>query len=368
MLRGNTYSLSYELYGPTYINESMLNEGITDGLLKDGIQFLVSGAAEYGLGGITLPAYGAGLAIGPAVETIVDSMFAAESIKSAIDAFNSVNAMFGEYKELIQNAYEAYDVANLENYYDSLKDIVQRGFKDMMPEGMADKFEEKIEGFKNVLKKIIKGIIEPIKSGIKLVVPDATLSLAAAKFIQELLEKLAENAFTMFAEGVNQFETLKNFLADPDKAIDFFKDIFQQLSEMLENGAKKIDDKGWASSMLSYGPSGAFIIKKLGPAGLNKASDLLKSTAPTIVEIISKVLKVIIPMMITALALFQIVMKGDYMSDETDEEVDDLEDKSEDKKDASNESKLHPYNKVMTESRLRKIIRSEIIVQAHHTR
>ena len=366
MLKGSTYSLSYEIYGPVYLKEELLKEGFTDGLLKDGIQYLVSGAAEYGLGAITLPAAGAGLAVGPTVETIVDSLFAAEEIASAIDAFNSVQASFGEWKKIIQAAYEAYDMNNLENYYDSLKTIVKKGFKELMPEDMAEKFEEKVEQFKETLQGLLKKVIEPIKSGIKLIIPDATISLAVAKFVQELLEKLAENAFSMFAEGVEQFEMLKNFLADPSSAVNFFKDIFQQLADLLVEAGDKIEDKSWVSSMLQFGAGGAVIVKKLGPKGLRKGSELLKSAAPTIVDLIDKVLTVVIPMMITTLALFQIVMKGDYLTDEEDESDEDTN--TEESEEETTTESIYNRGLVLKESELREIIRHTIIVQSRNTR
>ena len=366
MLVGTTYSLNYEIYGPVFLKEELLKEGITDGLLKDGLQFLVSGAAEYGLGAITLPAAGAGLAVGPTVETIVDSMFAMEEIKAAVDTFNSVKQTFGEWKDIIQAAYEAYDMDNLEGYYESLKGIVKKGFKELIPEDMADKFEEKVEQFKETLQKMISKIIEPIKSGIKLVVPDATASLAVAKFVQSLLENVAENAFSLFAEGIEKFETLKDFLADPSTAKDFFKDIFQQLGTLMTDAADKIEDKSWASSLLQFGAGGAVIVKKLGPKGLQKGEELLKAAAPTIVEIIDTVLTLVIPMMITGLGLFQIVMKGDYLSEDDEEDVDDaVEDSGET---TQEESFVRTSSLVLNESELRKIIRHTIIVQSRNTR
>ena len=279
MILGNTYSLRYEVYGPTYINEGLLTEGITDGLLKDGIQFLVSGAAEYGLGAITLPAAGAGLAIGPTVETLVDSMFAAEEIKSAIDTINTIESTVGEYQNMIQDAFDAYDMENLEGYYESLKIIVKTGFNDLLPEDMAEKFEEKVKKFKEVLEGMIKKIMDPIKAGLKIVIPDATLSLAVAKFVQELLQNLTENAFSLFATGISKFTMLQDFLTNPSRAIDFFKDIFTQLEALLGEAAVKIEDKSWTSSMLTFGPGGALIVKKLGP--LMERKEFIESVTDT---------------------------------------------------------------------------------------
>ena len=84
-------------YEPANLSEALLREGMTDGLFKDAVQFIVGAAAEYGLGTVTLPAAGAGLAVGPTVETIVDAAFAAESVASTVSAVSNVGSMMKEY-------------------------------------------------------------------------------------------------------------------------------------------------------------------------------------------------------------------------------------------------------------------------------
>ena len=118
--------------------------------------------------------------------------------------------------------------------------------------------------------------------------------------------------------------------------------------------------------MLQFGAGGAVIVKKLGPKGLQKGEELLKAAAPTIVEIIDTVLTLVIPMMVTGLGLFQIVMKGDYLSEDDEEDVDDALEGSEET--TQEESLVRGSALVLNESQLRKIIRHTIIVQARNTR
>ena len=71
-------------------------------------------------------------------------------------------------------------------------------------------------------------------------------------------------------------------------------------------------------------------------------------------------------MMITGLGLFQIVMKGDYLSEDDEEDVDDaVEDSGET---TQEESFVRTSSLVLNESELRKIIRHTIIVQSRNTR
>lgn len=320
MLNSNNYSLQYEIYGPYYLREGLLNEGITSSLVKDGIQFLVAGAAEYGLGAVTLPAAGAGLAVGPTIETMVDSLFAAEEIKTAIDTFESIKSDFGKYKDLMSKAYESYDPSDFGSFYTALSKLVQKGFEELLSKGTKEKLDDVVEELKEVIQKIIDACIKPIKAGIKLIIPDATISLAAAVFIENILKDAAENAFSLFTKGVAKFEMLKDFLSNPKKCIDFFKDVFEQLVAMIQKGADYIEKASWMKMIMATGGS-AIAIKKLGPAGLKKAADVIKKSAPTIVEMISKVLKVVLPMMVTSLALFQILIKGDYKKSEDEDEA-----------------------------------------------
>ena len=73
------------------LNEALLTEDLDGDSVKDAIQFVVSAGAEYGLGALTLPAAGAGLAVGPTVETMVDSAFAAEEIASGVQAVKGIS-------------------------------------------------------------------------------------------------------------------------------------------------------------------------------------------------------------------------------------------------------------------------------------
>lgn len=319
-------------YGPQSLNEALLQEGITDGLFKDAVQFIVSGAAEYGLGAVTLPAAGAGLAVGPTVETVVDAAFAAESVASTVSAVANVGSMMKEYGALWDEAVAAYG-GDLKSYYQTLIKIIQKAITDIGAKAgdAIDKVAEKLQGG---LEKLIGKLVDALKSGIKLVIPDATISVVAAKAFQTAMEALANNAFDLLVSAVEKVDMLKKFVADPSVAVDFFRDIFDQVTQLMIDAGKKLNDMGWAEAIMKGGLGGGAILKKLGPEGLQKAADALSKQAPKVLDVIDQVLTVLVPTAITAVALFQAMITGEWKEgmDKEGEEKKGEEKKAEEKK------------------------------------
>ena len=301
-----------------YLSESILNEGLDSGMVKDGIQFIVGAAAEYGLGTVTLPAAGAGLAVGPTVETIVDALFAAEEVAGTVSAVSSIGSKLGEYGDLWNEATTAYG-GDLDSYYETLVKIVRQALDDLgkKAEGKVEDIAEKLAG---AIEKLISRLVGALKLGIKLIIPDATIGLAAAKAFEEGLEALSENAFDLLAGAVSKVKMLKDFVSDPSIAVDFFKDVFTQVVELMLDGAKKLEDMSWVKAIMAGGVAGGPALKKLGPAGLEKAAKIIKDKMPGILKIIDSVLTVLIPTAITAVGLFQILMSGDWKKEGEDED------------------------------------------------
>ena len=145
-----------ELYGPYNLEQELLAEGFDKSTVKGIIQFVISGAAEYGLGAITLPAAGSGLAVGPVCETLVDSFFALDSIRGALQIYDNAQQMLEDYKALWDNCINSYDPKNLKGYYDAMVALIQKAvgdFFDAAGEGTAEAVTEKIEEIER-LKKI----------------------------------------------------------------------------------------------------------------------------------------------------------------------------------------------------------------------
>tara|TARA_B100000519_G_scaffold203338_1_gene225717 strand:+ start:1566 stop:2732 length:1167 start_codon:yes stop_codon:yes gene_type:complete len=303
------------------LKEQLILEGLGQDALKDGVQFLVGAAAEYGLGAITLPAAGAGLAVGPTVETSLDSLFAAESVASTVAAIANISSMAGDFEGMIRDAIAAYDVRNLGNYYNHLRKVVKEGLKMAGKSAIkaADDFVEKLKG---VVEEIIQNITGAIKDGIKLVIPDATIGTAVATAFGELLEKVSENAYSIAKTIIGKSDMLMDFLADPGVARDFFEDLFGQVIKLMREGAKKIEDasflekaaavSGVTAVTVGGGLIPAVALATLGPTGLEKGADMFESALPGLLKTVESILKVVIPTAITALGIYQILMKEEY--------------------------------------------------------
>ena len=317
------YSIRAQLIHRTTLNEALLQEGIGKGMVKDAIQFVVSAGAEYGLGGVTLPAAGAGLAVGPAVETMVDSLFVADEIASAVETVQNVATKLGEFGELWTEARSAYS-GDLKSYYKVLVKTIKKAL-DVLGKSGADAVEDIASKLKKIVEDLINSLVQSLKAGIKLVIPDATLGLAAAKVFEQGLQSLSENAFDLLIKAINKVDLLKDFVSDPTIAVDFFKDVFEQVIELMHSGAKKLEDVSWWKAVLAAGPVGSVALKKLGPTGLESAAEQIKDKMPFILKVISGVLTVIVPTAITAVGIFQILIREDWKSDESSEESEEKE-------------------------------------------
>ena len=307
------------------LSRRLVLEGIQEDLLKDAVQYLAAASAEYGLGAISMPAAGAGLAVGPTVETVVDSLFAAEDIASTLQGIRNIQEMGGQFADLYKQAINAYNPANLGNFYRVLSTIIQKTLKlagtttQAFVTDTADKLREAVE---SVIAKLV-GVIE---QGVKIVIPDATIGLAAAKSLSALLMKVNENAFTLAAQGIKRIDILDKFVSDPSIAIGFFEDIIGQVITLMRDASKSLDEMGFfqraagaslatvASAGMLAGP--AMAVATLGPYGLEKAADALEAQLPNILNVVDMVLNIAVPSMLTCLAIYQILLKRDYLDKE----------------------------------------------------
>ena len=308
-------------YSRLLTEEALLSEGlVSQDTIKDAIQYVLGASAEYGLGGVTLPAAGAGLAVGPAVETVVDSLFTVEEVASTVNAISNAKDMVGEYADLVSDAYAAYDPGNFKGFYNKLVMIVKRVLKTFKK--AAKSIDKVVKEIKEALQSMIEAIVRPIEQAIKFVIPEATIGTAAAKAVGAALQSLADNAYSLITGAIAKVEMLQNFVANPSSAMSFFTDVVDQLIELLRSAADKIENAGTAKSFLAIaaatvttagaGLIPALLTKGLGPKAFRTAASMLEKYKPQLLKLVDKILNVVIPYAMTCLALFQIFMKGDY--------------------------------------------------------
>ena len=91
-------------------NLDLLTEGMAADLAQDAIQFAVGAAAEYGIGGaIAVGTFGAGTAVGPAVETAVDAAFAAKEVAATIEAVSAAAKNAGDFAKMLKEAIDGLE-------------------------------------------------------------------------------------------------------------------------------------------------------------------------------------------------------------------------------------------------------------------
>lgn len=312
----------------SYIRQQLvIQEGaVSDAVANQALQWLVGAAAEYGLGGVTLPAGGAGVAVGPAAETVSDTVFAVEGVASAVAAVGKVGDELGEFSETFQKALTSYSGSDWDGYYDSLKAMTQQGIG-LIGEKAEKGVEEVAEAITDALKKMVQKLIGAVNKGIKVVIPDATIGAATAAGIESIVMAAAENAYSLLTTAIEEVEIFSNFVANPGDAVNFFESILQQLVDMVNRLVTKIrnasiTDK--AKALALFGPAGGTLVLKLGDDGFEKIAQFIEKQTPIILDVIEKTLTVLVPAVITAIAFLQILLSGDWKPEAgSDEKVEE---------------------------------------------
>ena len=143
--------------------DTLLTEGMAADLAQDAIQFAVGAAAEYGIGGaIAVGTFGAGTAVGPAVETAVDAAFAAKEVAATIEAVSAAAKNAGDFANMLKQAIDGFG-GDFGGYYDKLKEAVQTTVSKMSEDGKA-KVDDIVEKLKEVVEGIVSEIVGAIES------------------------------------------------------------------------------------------------------------------------------------------------------------------------------------------------------------
>ena len=306
----NKYSLVSAVVKSGYENnlfeKRIINEGLAKGLVKDAIQFVAAGAAEYGLA-----ATGAGAPAAPAVETAVDALFAVDSIVGAVSAVKDAAASAGNFSNLLNNSLNVAkgNMNNLGELYDKIKNIVINALK-VLGKNATDQIDKLVEALKDKIEDIVSKLADALVEGIKLVIPDATIGAAVSAAIRTLISKLAENSYSLFSKVVKAAGKYSNFITDPDVAPEAISDLLKTLSEMCSKMSEKLKSTSALKSLV-MGPQG-IILKKLGEGGLNKVSALIDEKSGTVVDLVKSVTGTVIPSLVACLAIFQMLLKGEY--------------------------------------------------------
>ena len=314
------------------INEeikNVSNEVLTEGVIEDygsqALQFAIGAAAEYGIGALTMPAAGAGLAVGPAANTAVDAAFGMSAISGVIGTISSLSSQAGELSGLIDGIKSASGLISKDPdaFYQSIKKTVEKiiGYSGgaIGPAVIAQAAKIKV-----FLKKMIQSLIDPITKGINFIVPDAVVGSSLSAAITMALKQLATRSFDVAISAVNALlDAISKFITDPTVAPAFFKEMIPSIIKLLQEFAAKIEEMGWvktAAMIALTGPTG-IALKTVGPSGLKLMADKLQQNAGEIVNAAKIISSTVIPTVFGILAAWQVIMTQGFILDNDKKEA-----------------------------------------------
>jgi len=329
------YIVEYDTF--RQMNSLSINEGLAQGLMTDVVQFLLSGAAEYGLSAATI---GTGTPAALAIETVIDASFAGKVISDAIKQIDEMKGKLDKFTEMVNNcmkSIETFRKGQLKEFYEQVRQIITDGLSIMKgAEDTVDKLAEKLRG---IIADLMRKLTDAVAKGLKLLIPDATIGASVSIGIKGVVESISQNGYTIASGLVDKSGDLKKYLIDPEALPNLIKQTLPEFYKMCEGYKEKIKEMGWIKAITFFAGKieAAIILKKLGPTGLDQLIKMVKTSEPKVLDLIEKILRTVVPVTFTLLAIYEILMKGEYKKKEEQENNKDTSDKKE--KDASKKDK-----------------------------
>ena len=286
-----------------------------------------------GMGGIVVDLLFAGEAAISALSTFASLVGAARSgsVNESDELFESKFNAVTEDKELIfeeegeQNMFSEMingllelDLKNgLDSMYDKVANIVQKVVKFLGKK--AEKFLKKIS--KKIKKLLAKGATFVADLIASFIPADAGLS---GVVIAEAIIAFASNAFSSIASFFSKVpQKLLSYIEQPEKLGELMKKAVAMMIDYIKgigtgDGAKGEEEEveleeGVLSTLAGMTPAGMaakLVSRKAAP----KMASWLEGKAPQAIAALVKATKLVLPFMLGGLALFQILMTGDYKS------------------------------------------------------
>jgi hypothetical protein len=301
-----------------------INESLAVGLVTDALQFMIGAAAEYGIAAASI---GIGTPVALAVETIVDVGFAAGIIASSIKQVTELKGQFDKFVDTINKcmaSFEIFKSGDFDTFYSTVKQTMIEGIDLIKGEETVDKLAEKL---RDIISSLISKITDAVAKSLKVLIPDATTGLALSTAIKVVVETVSDKGYTIATTAVEKLGEYKKYLIDPDEFPKLLEQTFPEVYKLIDGFKKKIAETGWTKSIVMFGASG-LILKKMGPSGLDKLTATIKKFEPIVMDLVKKILSIVIPVTFTLLAIIQILLKGEYKSDEKETKSDEKETKS----------------------------------------
>jgi hypothetical protein len=314
-------------------NEDMLLEFRLGLDFKDILQFVVAGAAEYGLDATI-----AGAPASLAADTVVDVLFAGDTFISGLSNFTNLQDQFDQGREMMEEVFASREVLQkgFDAYYDHIQDIVSNTNSLLAPgstllakQAIKQAMKQATGMLKEQIDKLAKKIADIIAKALKIVIPDAVIGLSIGVALKTALMNLADNAYSVLTSAIELSPALTDFITDPELAKRTFEEMYDGIVSLLAQVKARIEeDDQWSVRRglygLAAGPIGAATAASpLGQEALVRSSSsalqFLRNNRETFLNIIASIFDLVIPALFGLLATWQILSKNDIEELEDEE-------------------------------------------------
>jgi hypothetical protein len=329
--------ISEIIYRSHYIrlNESqqeMILESATN-ILKDILQAALGSAAEYGLA-LT----GVGLPVAPAVETLIDAIFVADSLKESVDEAAGSNNRFTAGKDIMRQVLNPSNLdlsGGFPQFYERIKRIWQ-SIGNAAP-GELERVEQHIEAMKEELSEALAQLIRPLRKSVQFIIPDSVTGTVASQVISRVTQA-TQNPYTAITQGISSVQILSDFVQNPERAKQIFENLIDQLVQMLNTVAERVGEGSSALMRAAKfsvatavaGPLGGALAAsnaggRLTGEGVRSAANFIEQRKPMIAELVQRICGFLIPSVLALLASQQILMNSEWRAPEQAPEQQDPE-------------------------------------------
>lgn len=281
------------------------------------VQYVIAGAAEYG---IAIGTAGAGLA-GPAeaAETIIDIAFASDAIASTVSSLTDTSKLTNEGRQIVDESRSVFPVLprSLDEFYKSIKGIVARVLS-----ALGDGIAYASEKLKEVIEKLLENLSDSIGDMVKPLIPDATVGLVVASALGIAIGQAAENIYDLIKAALLKAGKYAMWMLNPNNVMSFFDQQYPLVISLCRQASERIDSMGLKQTVASVGLAtlagpagagpGAALVRTFGPAGFKKLADTLQQKQASVRKVLQSIVNIAMPFFMTYTAILQILMKGDY--------------------------------------------------------
>ena len=301
------------------LQEEMLQEGLTAGILGDVLQWAIGAAAEYGLTAITLPIGGEGLIPGTAVKTIFDAIMAIDVMSAVVltlkDSSSVLGDFSGTFKEIVEMVKKS--ISNPADLYEKIELFLISKIK-LLGAGGTKAIDEFIAPLTDKIQNFVDAIVEPLTRGIKVIIPDPTAALSVTGVIKLIVGGLIKHPYTIITKILNAAGKYASFITDPTVAPAFMEDLIPQVISLLKEWGEKVDKMSWTSVIAlaaatagtASGPAAA--LKLGGKKIFDKLAEIFENNKNQLISVTKVIVETIIPSFFAAMAVLQFLVSGSY--------------------------------------------------------